>query len=57
MTVAARSSRSRWTAVAGAVALTGLLGLYLWLVATRATALIRTGDDWLLHLTKVQPEG
>ena len=44
MTVAARSSRSRWTAVAGAVALTGLLGLYLWLVATRATALIRTGE-------------
>ena len=44
MTMAARSSRSRWTAVAGAVALTGLLGLYLWLVATRATALIRTGE-------------
>ena len=44
MTMAARSRRSRWTAVAGAVALTGLLGLYLWLVATRATALIRTGE-------------
>ena len=44
MTVAARSSRSRWTSVAAAVALTGLLGLYLWLVATRATALIRTGE-------------
>ena len=44
MTVAARSSRLRWTSVAAAVALTGLLGLYLWLVATRATALIRTGE-------------
>ena len=44
MTVAARSSRSRWTSVAAAVALTGLLGLYVWLVATRATALIRTGE-------------
>ncbi len=44
MTVAGRSRRARWTAVAGAVALTGLLGLYLWLVATRATALIRTGE-------------
>ena len=44
MTVAARSSRLRWTSVAGAVALTGLLGLYVWLVATRATALIRTGE-------------
>ncbi|WP_307493182.1 hypothetical protein [Cellulomonas humilata] len=42
--MAARSSRSRWTSVAAAVALTGLLGLYLWLVATRATALIRTGE-------------
>lgn len=44
MTVAARSSRRRWTAVAAAVALTGLLGLYVWLVATRATALLRTGE-------------
>jgi len=42
--VAARSSRLRWTSVAAAVALTGLLGLYVWLVATRATALIRTGE-------------
>ncbi|KQT01459.1 hypothetical protein [Cellulomonas sp. Leaf395] len=42
--MAARSSRLRWTSVAAAVALTGLLGLYLWLVATRATALIRTGE-------------
>ena len=44
MTVAARSSRLRWTSVAAAVALTGLLGLYVWLVASRATALIRTGE-------------
>lgn len=44
MTVAARSRRLRWTSVAAAVALTGLLGLYVWLVATRATALIRTGE-------------
>ena len=44
MTVAARSHRLRWTSVAAAVALTGLLGLYVWLVATRATALIRTGE-------------
>ncbi len=26
------------------MALTGLLGLYVWLVATRATALVRTGE-------------
>ena len=45
MTVATRSSRSRWTSVAAAVALTGLLGLYVWLVASRATALIRTGEQ------------
>jgi hypothetical protein len=44
VTVAARSSRLRWTSVAAAVALTGLLGLYVWLVASRATALIRTGE-------------
>jgi hypothetical protein len=44
VTVAARSSRLRWTSVAAAVALTGLLGLYVWLVAARATALIRTGE-------------
>jgi len=44
VTVAAPSSRQRWTSVAAAVALTGLLGLYVWLVATRATALIRTGE-------------
>lgn len=44
MTVAARSRRLRWTSIAAAVALTGLLGLYVWLVATRATALIRTGE-------------
>ncbi|WP_146926219.1 hypothetical protein [Cellulomonas xylanilytica] len=42
--MAARSSRLRWTSVAAAVALTGLLGLYVWLVASRATALIRTGE-------------
>jgi tetratricopeptide (TPR) repeat protein len=42
--VATTSSRVRWTSVAGAVALTGLLALYVWIVATRATALIRTGE-------------
>ncbi|NUU17492.1 hypothetical protein HP550_09535 [Cellulomonas humilata] len=42
--MAARSSRLRWTSLAGAVALTGLLALYVWLVATRATALVRTGE-------------
>ncbi|WP_421733289.1 hypothetical protein [Cellulomonas sp.] len=42
--MAARSGRLRWTSVAGAVALTGLLALYVWLVATRATALVRTGE-------------
>lgn len=42
--MAARSSRLRWASLAGAVALTGLLGLYVWLVATRATALVRTGE-------------
>ncbi|MBT0995760.1 hypothetical protein KIN34_15885 [Cellulomonas sp. DKR-3] len=38
------SSRSRVVAIAGAVAVTGLLALYVWLVATRATALVRTGE-------------
>ncbi|WP_456825312.1 hypothetical protein [Cellulomonas sp. P5_E12] len=42
--MATSSSRARWTALAGAVALTGLLVLYVWVVATRATALIRTGE-------------
>ena len=42
--MAARSHRLRWASLAGAVALTGLLGLYVWLVATRATALVRTGE-------------
>jgi hypothetical protein len=42
--MATRSRRLRWTSVAGAVALTGLLGLYIWIVATRATALVRTGE-------------
>ena len=44
MSVATSSSRVRWTSLAGAVALTGLLALYVWVVATRATALIRTGE-------------
>ena len=44
MSVASSSSRVRWTSIAGAVALTGLLALYVWVVATRATALIRTGE-------------
>jgi len=38
------SSRARWTSIAGAVVLTALLGLYVWLVAARATALIQTGE-------------
>ena len=37
-------SRSRVVATAGAVALTALLALYLWLVAVRAVALVRTGE-------------
>lgn len=44
MTRASASRRLRWTSLAGAVALTGLLGLYVWVVVTRATALIRTGE-------------
>lgn len=40
----ARRPRTRWTAVAGAVALTVLLALYTWAVSARAVALIRTGD-------------
>lgn len=44
MSVATSSSRVRWTSVAGAVALTGLLALYVWIVASRATALVRTGE-------------
>ncbi|RHA43562.1 hypothetical protein [Cellulomonas rhizosphaerae] len=39
----ASSSRTRRTAVAGAVVLTALLGLYVWLVAAGAIALIQTG--------------
>jgi len=39
----ASSSRTRRTAVAGAVVLTALLGVYVWLVAARAIALIQTG--------------
>lgn len=35
---------ARGKSIAGAVALTALLGLYVWLVASRATALIRTGE-------------
>ncbi|MEZ0449254.1 hypothetical protein [Cellulomonas sp. ICMP 17802] len=42
--MATSSSRVRWTSVAGAVALTGLLALYVWIVASRATALVRTGE-------------
>ncbi|GCE77080.1 hypothetical protein [Cellulomonas biazotea] len=38
------SSRARRTGVAAAVALTGLLGLYVWLVALRATALVTSGE-------------
>jgi hypothetical protein len=37
------STRTRRTAVAGAVTLTALLGLYVWLVAVRAIALVGTG--------------
>jgi len=44
VSVASSSSRVRCTSIAGAVALTGLLALYVWVVATRATALIRTGE-------------
>ncbi|MDM7832100.1 hypothetical protein [Cellulomonas edaphi] len=39
----AQSVRTRRTAVAGAATLTGLLALYVWLVAARAIALIGTG--------------
>ena len=39
----ASSSRTRRTAVAGAVVLTALLGVYVWLVAARSIALIQTG--------------
>src|SRR4029077_21237967 len=56
------SSRARWTSVAGAVTLTALLGLYIWVVAARATALIQTGEPvgvvlgvafWVLPLVVV----
>ncbi|HWJ85401.1 MAG TPA: hypothetical protein VNR62_08230 [Cellulomonas sp.] len=39
----ATSSRTRRTALAGAVVLTALLAVYVWLVAARAVALIGTG--------------
>ena len=39
----ASSTRTRRTAVAGAITLTGLLAIYVWLVAARAIALIGTG--------------
>ncbi|WP_028047001.1 hypothetical protein [Cellulomonas sp. URHE0023] len=56
------SARARWTSFAGAAVLTVLLGLYVWLVAARATALIRTGEPvgavlgvalWVLPLVVV----
>lgn len=34
----------RWRAIAGAVALTAPLGLYVWVVAVRGVALLRTGE-------------
>ncbi|WP_258726705.1 hypothetical protein [Cellulomonas sp. NS3] len=40
----ARSTSRRWRAIAGALALTVLLGLYVWVVAVRGVALLRTGD-------------
>ncbi|WP_146841923.1 hypothetical protein [Cellulomonas composti] len=40
----ATRTRSRTVAIAAAVALTGLLGLYLWLAASRALAMIGTGE-------------
>lgn len=39
----ATSTRTRRTALAGAVVLTALLAVYVWLVAARAIALIATG--------------
>ncbi|MBO3084392.1 hypothetical protein [Cellulomonas fengjieae] len=42
--MATSSKRVRWTSLAGAVALTGLLALYVGVVAIRATALVRTGE-------------
>lgn len=39
-----RSGRARAVSIAGAAALTGLLALYVWLVATRATALVTSGE-------------
>jgi len=39
----AASSRVRRTGLAGAIVLTALLGLYVWLVASRSVALIGTG--------------
>lgn len=44
MTGGPARSGARWRAVAGAVALTALLGLYVWVVASRGLALLRTGD-------------
>lgn len=41
---ATTGGRRQRTAIAGAVALTALLALYLWVVMARAVALLRTGD-------------
>jgi hypothetical protein len=40
----AEPSRRRRTGIAAAVAMTGLLALYVWLVAVRATALVTSGE-------------
>lgn len=42
--MAASSTRARRMSLAGAVVLTVLLGLYVWLVAVRATALVTSGE-------------
>lgn len=44
MTGAPARGGARWRSIAGAVALTALLALYVWAVAARALTLLRTGD-------------
>jgi hypothetical protein len=42
--MAGRSARARWSGPAVAGAVTALLAIYVWVVAARATALLRSGE-------------
>lgn len=50
MSTSPRPARRSRTALVAAVALTALLGLYVWLVAGRSVALVRTGEPVAIGL-------